>query len=79
MIRISSLEIIIPLVDDINGLQCQLGMFSYDTDAPAWARGYIFFMLNSAEHEILVAYKYNSIKKISLLQALVNLEYYFLR
>ena len=36
-----------------------------------WARGYktFFYMLKSAEHEILNAYKYKSIKKFSYFQA----------
>ena len=31
-------------------------------------------MLNSAEHEILNAHKYNSIKKLSILQAQISIE-----
>ena len=41
-------------------------------------RGYkTFFMLNSAEHEILNAYKYKNIKKLSIFQAQISLECYF--
>ena len=41
-------------------------------------RGYkTFFMLNSAEHEILNAYKYKTIKKFSFFQAQITLECYF--
>ena len=42
------------------------------------ARGYkTFFVLNSAEHEILNAHKYESIKKFSIRQAQISLECYF--
>ena len=41
------------------------------------ARGYkTFFMLNSAEHEILSAYKNKNIKKFSIIQAHISLECY---
>ena len=36
-----------------------------------------FFMLNSAEHEILNAHKYKNIKKISIFQAHMSIEWYF--
>ena len=36
-----------------------------------------FFMLNSAEHEILNASKYENIKNISISQAQIGLECYF--
>ena len=36
-----------------------------------------FFMLNSAEHEILNAHKYKNIKKLSIIQAQISLECYF--
>ena len=43
-----------------------------------WAPGYkTFFMLNSAEHEILNAHKYKNIKKFSIFQAHLSLECYF--
>ena len=43
-----------------------------------WPRGYkTFFMLNSAEHEILIAHKYENIKKFSIFQAEISLECYF--
>ena len=39
------------------------------------ARGYnTFFMLNSSEHEILNAYKYKDIKKLSISQAQISLK-----
>ena len=42
------------------------------------ARGYkTFSMLNSAEHEILNAYKYKNIKKFSIFQAQINLKMLF--
>ena len=34
-------------------------------------------MFNSAEHEILNAHKYKNIKKFSILQAQMSIEYYF--
>ena len=41
------------------------------------ARGYkTFFMLNSAEHEILSAHKNKNIKKFSIIQAHISLECY---
>ena len=41
----------------------------------AWPRGYkTFSMLNSAEHEIINAHKFKSIKKISIFQAHISLE-----
>ena len=41
-------------------------------------RGYkTFFLLNSAEHEILNAHKYENIKKFSIFQAQISLECYF--
>ena len=40
-----------------------------------WPRGYkTFFMLNSAEHEILNAHKYKKIKKFSFFQAQISIE-----
>ena len=43
-----------------------------------WAQGYnTFFILNSAEHEILSAHKYKNIKKLSIFQAQIGLECYF--
>ena len=36
-----------------------------------------FFMLNSAEHEIFNAHKYENIKKFSIFQAQISLECYF--
>ena len=36
-----------------------------------------FFMLNSAEHEILNAHKYKNIKKFSILQAQIPLDAIF--
>ena len=42
-----------------------------------WPRGYkTFFILNSVEHEILNAHKYENIKKFSI-QAQISLECYF--
>ena len=42
------------------------------------ARGYkTFFMLNSAEHDILNAHKYKNIKKFSIFQAYISLGCYF--
>ena len=41
-------------------------------------RGYnFFFMLNSAEHDILNAHKYKNIMKISTFQAQISLQSYF--
>ena len=41
-------------------------------------RGYkTFFMLNSLEHEILNAHKYENINKVSIFQAQISLECYF--
>ena len=43
--------------------------------AEFWPRGYkTFFMLNSAEHEILNAHKYKNIKKFSFFQAQISLK-----
>ena len=43
-----------------------------------WARGYkTFSMLNSVEHEILNAHKYENIKKFSFFQTQMSLECYF--
>ena len=44
-----------------------------------WARGYkTFFKLNSAEHEILNAHKYENIKNFSFFfQAQISLESYY--
>ena len=43
-----------------------------------WPQGNkTFFMLNSAEHEILNAHKYENIKKFNILQAQISLECYF--
>ena len=43
-----------------------------------WPRGYkTFFMLNSVEHEILNAHKYENIKKFNNFQAQISLECYF--
>ena len=43
-----------------------------------WPQGYkTFFMLNSAEHEILNVHKCKNIKKFSLFQAQISLECYF--
>ena len=36
-----------------------------------------FFMLNSIEHKILIARKYENIKKFSIFQAQISLESYF--
>ena len=36
-----------------------------------------FFMLNSAEHEIVKAHKYKNIKKLSFIQAQISLEHFF--
>ena len=41
----------------------------------ACVRGYNFFMLNSAEHELLNAHKNTNIKKRNIFQAQMNLEY----
>ena len=55
-------------------------------DPPFWkgfviqARGYKhFFLLSSAEHEIINVHKYKNIKKFSIFQAQISLdlEYYF--
>ena len=44
----------------------------------SWPRGYkTFFILNSSEHEILNAHKYENIKKFSIFQAQISLECYF--
>ena len=43
-----------------------------------WPQCYkTFLMLNSAEHEILNAHKYKSIKKFSIFQAQIGLKHYF--
>ena len=43
-----------------------------------WARGYkTFFRLNSVKHKILIARKYENIKKFSIFQAQISLECYF--
>ena len=45
-----------------------------------WPRGYkTFFVLNSVEHEILNAHKYENIKKFGLFKAQLDLECYFSR
>ena len=42
-----------------------------------WSRGYkTFFVLNSAEHEILNNHKHENIKKFSIFQAQISLECY---
>ena len=42
------------------------------------ARGYkTFFMLSSTERKILIAHKYENIKKFSICQAQISLECYF--
>ena len=42
------------------------------------ARGYkTFFMLNSVEHKIFIAHKYENIKKFSIFQAQIGVECYF--
>ena len=47
-------------------------------DRRIWPRGFkTIFMLNSAEHKVLNAHKYENIKKFSIFQAQVSLEYYF--
>ena len=46
-----------------------------DTPSPEVIK--LFFMLNSAEHEILNVHKYKNIKKLSIFQAQVSLECYF--
>ena len=44
-------------------------------DYQSRARGYkTYFMLNSADHEILNAHKYKNIKKLSIFQAQISLE-----
>ena len=44
----------------------------------ARARGYkTFFMLNSIEHKIFIAHKYENINKYSSFQAQISLECYF--
>ena len=45
-----------------------------DTLLETWARGYKKFMLSSAEHEILNAYRYENIKEFSIFQAQISLE-----
>ena len=46
--------------------------------AIARVRGYkTFFVLNSAEHEILNAHKFKSVKKFIILQTQISLECYF--
>ena len=43
-----------------------------------WPRGYkTFFILNSVEHEILNVHKYENIKKFSIFQAQISLDWYF--
>ena len=50
------------------------------TKMKIWPRGYkTFFVLNSAEHEILNAHKYKNIKKFGLFKARLILECYFSR
>ena len=45
-----------------------------------WPRGYkTFFMLNSAEHEILNVHNYRNSKKFGLFMAQLSLECYFSR
>ena len=42
------------------------------------SRGYkTFFVLNSIEHKILIAHKYENIKKFCIFQAQITLESYF--
>ena len=50
----------------------------FDTPKISRPRGYkTFFILNSVEHEILNAHKYENIKKFSIFQAQISLECYF--
>ena len=54
------------------------GQLLKTNDISTRARGYkTFFMLNSAEHEILNAHKHQNIKKLSIFQAQISLECYF--
>ena len=55
-----------------------LGEDSRYFDKITWPRGYkTFFMLNSAEYDILNARKCKNIKKFSLFQAQISQECYF--
>ena len=61
----------------LNILILTLLCFQDDTNFSC-ARGYkTFFMLNSANHEIVNAHKYKNIKKLSISQAPISLECYF--
>ena len=52
--------------------------FNFDFSRMTRARGYkTFFMLNSAEHEILNAHKYKNIKNFSIFRAHISRECYF--
>ena len=56
---------------------CVSGCLQFLTVLTTWARGYkTYFMLNSAEHEILNALKFENIKKLSIFQAQISLECY---
>ena len=47
-------------------LKCADGIY-ISAERAAWTQGYkTFFMLNSAEHEILNAHKYKNINKLSI-------------
>ena len=53
-------------------------LFSFRVTQLTRPRGYkTFFMLNSLEHEILNAHKYENINKVSIFQAQISLECYF--
>ena len=58
---------VIVLILNIGNKQCM------GKQCISWAQGYKpFFVLNSAEHEILNAHKYKSIKKFSIPQAKIR-------
>ena len=61
------------------GARTDTGMLAHVSSTMyTWPQGYkTFFMLNSAEHKILIAHMYENIKKFSILQAQISLECYF--
>ena len=50
-------------------------MYILDSPGPEVIK--LFFMFNSAKHDILNAHKYKNIKKLSIFQAQITLECYF--
>ena len=70
---------------DLDGISCHVICMQLVVDIEStlnfkliWARGYkTFFMLNSTEHKVLIANKYENIKKFSIFRAQISLECYF--